>query len=634
MALYGRNIPVDRIFCSGEGPHPARKTTRKELKKAAYTLDYGVIGNCRAAALVSRTGSIDWLCLPDFDGPSVCAAILDRSKGGSIGFILPEGTTARQEYLGETNILRTEFISRYGAFEVLDFMPRYMVSATEGHLPSEVYRILRPLSGRPRLRILYNPKMDYARGETAHEERNGYVRTAAVADDNANMYLYSSIPYQTILEGREVVLEREEFMLMSYWQKLVRVTTDYALLEFERTKVYWLNWADRSVKLSEYGAAVSRSLLVLKLMSYDKSGAILAAVTTSIPETIGSVRNWDYRYCWIRDASMSIRTLMRMGHPNAARRFMSFIGNIIRTKHDDFQILYGIRGERKLTEEILGHLSGFADSAPVRIGNAAYNQRQNDSLGYLLEVVYHYYKYFPGLLEDLEEMWGIVKIMVKTVEAEWEQPDNSIWEFRGKAEHFVFSKVMSWVALDRAARIASYLRRPDYERRIRNIANDIKADVLARGWNPRINSFSQAYGNDEVDSSLLLMEQYGFVDAQDTRYMLTVERIREELLHDGLMYRYKTPDDFGRPESAFTICTFWMVRALFVIGRREEARELFERVISCANHVGLLSEDLDFATRRQLGNFPQAYSHLALIDVAGLFGERIERRVRPVPLAG
>ena len=602
------------------------------MKETRHTLDYGVIGNSRAAALVSKGGSIDWLCLPDFDSPSIFAALLDQDKGGSFGFILPEGATATQSYLGETNILRTEFTAPDGVFEVLDFMPRYMVSSTDGHMPPEIYRILRPLSGTPKFRIVYNPVMNYARSAAGHRMLNGYLRSASVVDDNDNIYLYSSLPLEAVLESREIVLEKEEFLLLSYWQKLVRITIEYATLEFERTKVYWLNWADRSVKLSEYGAAVSRSLLVLKLMSFDKSGAILAAVTTSIPETPGGVRNWDYRYCWIRDASMSISTLMRMGHLNAARRFMGFIRDIIRTKYDTFQIMYGIRGERRLTEETLDHLSGFADSKPVRIGNAAYDQRQNDSLGYLLEVIYHNYKYFPGQLEDLEEMWGIVKKMVKTVDAEWEKPDNSIWEFRNKADHFVFSKVMSWVALDRAAQIASYLHRPDYERRIRGYADAIKADVLEKGWNPKINSFSQAYGNDEVDSSLLLMEQYGFIAADDPRYIATVDRIRRELLHDGLMYRYKNSDDFGEPESAFTICTFWLVRALFVTGRPEEARELFERVLGHSNHLGLFSEDLDFKTRRQLGNFPQAYSHLALIDVASLFGERIERRVRPTPL--
>lgn len=597
-----------------------------------YNLDYGVIGNCRAAALVSTMGSIDWLCFPDFDSPSIFAALLDQDKGGSLGFILPEGTPSTQTYLGETNILRTEFTTPDGTFEVIDFMPRYMTPPAQGHMPPELYRILSPLSGKPVIRIRYNPAMDYARSATGHRVVNEYIRSSSVEDDDDNMYLYSSISSDAILESREITLEQPEFLLVSYWQKLVRITIDYAMLEFERTKVYWLNWADRSVKLSEYGPYVARSLLVLKLMSFDPSGAILAAVTTSIPETVGGVRNWDYRYCWIRDASMSISTLMRMGHLNAAQRFMGFIRRIIRRKQDDFQIMYGIRGERNLTEEILGHLSGFADSFPVRVGNAAYNQRQNDSLGYLLEVIYHNYKYFPGPLEDLEEMWGIVKKMVKTVIGEWEEPDNSIWEFRNASDHFVFSKVMSWVALDRAAHIASYLRRPDFERRIRAHADIIKEDVLLKGWNPAINSFSQAYGSREVDASLLLMEQYGFLPADDPRYVMTVDRVREELLHGGLMFRYKNADDFGEPESAFTICSFWMVRALYVTGRHDEARELFERVISYSNHLGLFSEDLDFATRRQLGNFPQAYSHLALIDMASLFGERIERRVKATPL--
>jgi GH15 family glucan-1,4-alpha-glucosidase len=361
-------------------------------------------------------------------------------------------------------------------------------------------------------------------------------------------------------------------------------------------------------------------------MTVEQTGAILAALTTSIPETIGESRNWDYRYCWLRDASMSIGTLLQMGHPNAARRFIYFIKRIMRSKHDSFQIMYGIRGERVLTEEVLPHLAGYAGSKPVRIGNAAYAQKQNDSFGYLLDVIHTYYNFFGSSLDDIEEMWELVKKMVGTVQNDWRTQDQSIWEFRNKKEHFVFSKVMCWVSLDRGAKIAGFLGRSEEERLFRADADAVREEVISKGWNSGIQSFSQAYGSTEVDSSLLLMEQYGFISADSELFVKTVDRIKQELFHNGLMYRYTISDDLGRPSSAFTICAFWLARALYVTGRQEEAVRIFEDVIAHCNHVGLLSEDLDFNTGRQLGNFPQAYSHLALVEVASILSKR---KLRP-----
>jgi GH15 family glucan-1,4-alpha-glucosidase len=489
-------------------------------------------------------------------------------------------------------------------------------------MPPEIYRLIRPLGGTPGFRVAYEPAMNYAREEPVHVKIRDCLRTAARGDYDDNVYLYSSFDLDAILEGREIALSRDEFMLLSYRQKLININIERVNLELERTKVYWMNWSNRSVKFEKYEKQVTRSLLVLKLMSYDHTGAILAALTTSIPEAIGEGRNWDYRYCWLRDASMSITTLLRLGYRNAARHFLRFVKSIVRSKHDTFQIMYGIRGERILTEETLDHLSGYANSRPVRIGNAAYTQKQNDALGYLLDVIHAYYHFFPGTLDDIEEMWEIVKKVAKSVMTDWRLPDQSIWEFREIREHFVFSKVMCWVALDRAARIASFLGRSSYEARVREQADAIREEVFHKGWNPKIRSFSQYYGSEDVDASLLLMEQYGFIDAGDERYVRTVDRIRQELFHNGLLYRYKNRDDFGVPRSAFTICTFWLVRALYVTGRQEEAVALFDELITHCNHVGLFSEDLDFDTKRQLGNFPQAYSHLALINVVELISQR------------
>jgi GH15 family glucan-1,4-alpha-glucosidase len=286
--------------------------------------------------------------------------------------------------------------------------------------------------------------------------------------------------------------------------------------------------------------------------------------------------------------------------------------------------MYGIRGEKMLTEEVLTHLAGYENSAPVRVGNAAYNQKQNDSIGYLLDVIYQYYLYAPGTLDEVEEIWEIVKSLVRRVLRDWEKPDQSIWEFRTISRHFVFSKVMSWVAIDRAAKIASLIQKDNYANAWEGAADVIKDDIITNGWKEEIQSFSQAYDNLDYDSSVLLMQTYGFIDAADERYIKTVKTIKENLLHNGLMYRYKSADDFGEPTSAFTICTFWLIEALYAIGERDEAKEIFDNLIKNVNHVGLMSEDLDFETKRRLGNFPQAYSHLALINTASLFVEEKE----------
>lgn len=595
------------------------------------SLDYGVIGNCRSAALVSKYGSIDWLCFPDFDSPSIFSKLLDEQKGGSFSFCVKEEYKITQQYVKGTNIIQTRFESREGTFDVLDFMPRYRTSDSTYYMSPEMCRYIKLINGKPRFKIIYNPVMNYGKEETIFKKNGNYIRTSSKENDKNNVYLYTGIDFDTILESKEIELSKDEFLFLAYNQKLVNIDINRVELEYQRTQVYWLNWSYRSKRFDSYGEQIGRSLLVLKLMSYQSSGAVLAALTTSIPETIGEVRNWDYRFCWIRDASMSIETLLQMGHQAAAARFLGFIKRILKSKYDEFQIMYGIRGERDLTEEILPHLAGYENSKPVRIGNAAYNQKQNDSLGYLMDVIYSYYQYFPGNLDEIEEMWEIVRNIAKTVIAEWRNKDQSIWEFRNIEGHFVFSKVMCWVALDRAIKIAELLNKAEYADSLREEADKIYQDVCENGWNDEIQSFTQAYENNDMDSSLLLMEQYGFIDAKDERYIKTVKRIKQELLHNGLMYRYKNNDDFGLPSSSFTICTFWMVRSLYVIGEKEEALALFNQLITYSNHLGLFSEDLDFETKRQLGNFPQAYSHLALINTATLFSNEkvLSKFIRP-----
>lgn len=586
-------------------------------------LNYGVIGNCRTAALISERGSIEWLCFPDFDSPSVFAALLDRTKGGSFGFDVPDGYAVRQSYVPHTNILSTRFASDEGEFEVLDYMPCYRSSEKEHYLPAELYRYIRFVKGRPRFRIRYDPAPNYAQGEVRIRRTAGFIESYSSADNKDRQYLYSSIPLQAVAGREEIRLEKDEFLLLSYNEKVIPIDIEREKIEYCRTLVYWLNWTNRTRQYTCYNEVVERSMLVLKLLSY-YNGAMLAALTTSLPETVGGVRNWDYRFCWLRDASMSIETMFRVGHTGAARRFMKFIQSSFMSRHD-YQIMYGIRGERKLTEVILEHLDGYKGSKPVRIGNDAYHQKQNDSFSYLMDLVWQYYRLMPGTLDEIEDMWEMVKSILATVAEEWRNPDKGIWEIRGEEQHFVSSKVMCWVALDRGARIAAKLGKEEFAARWREEAEAIRRDVMEHGWKSEIQSFSQAYGNLALDSSLLLMEPYGFIAANDPHYRKTVEVVRKALFRKGLMYRYNSEDDFGVPSSAFTMCTFWLIRALFVTGQRNEAKTLFSQVLRYGNHLGLFSEHLDFDTKEQLGNFPQAYSHLAIVNTALLFAEEKER---------
>jgi GH15 family glucan-1,4-alpha-glucosidase len=594
-------------------------------------LNYGVIGNCRSAALVSDKGSIDWCCLPDFDSPSVFAKLIDNAKGGFFSIVVDAKYTITQKYLIWTNIVCTEFRSVDGTFEIIDFMPRYKLIDDDYFAPAEIYRYIKYISGTPAFKVRYFPVFNYAREKVSNVTEDNYIRTYSRVKPTDCIYLYSSLDFKDVLESKEIILTQHQFLLLSYNQKLIDINIQRVYLEFQRTKVYWLNWTNRSKKYEKYNDEIIRSLLVLKIMSYQPTGAVLAALTTSIPETIGDVRNWDYRFCWLRDASMSLETLIKMGHKYSAQRFLVYLKGILKSKNDSFQIMYGIRGERELTETELSHLDGYECSKPVRVGNAAFSQRQNDVFGYLVNIIHQYYEFFPGTLDEIEDMWEIVRNISRTVSTHWEKPDKGIWEIRTDEKHYVFSKVMSWVAMDRASKIAMLLNKPYYTEAWRSIADDIKEDVNRNGWNEKMQTFTQTYSNHDLDASLLLMAEYGFLEADDPKYQRTVIAVKKALFHNGLVYRYKNSDDFGKPSSSFTICTFWLIQALLRIGMKDDAKIIFESLLACGNHLGLFSEDIDFSTKRLLGNFPQAYSHLALINTAVLFSEEkyISKFIKP-----
>ncbi|MEL6919131.1 MAG: glycoside hydrolase family 15 protein, partial [Bacteroidota bacterium] len=328
------------------------------------------------------------------------------------------------------------------------------------------------------------------------------------------------------------------------------------------------------------------------------------------------------RFCWIRDASMVIKVVSELGHMSVARRYLQFIIDLMPDKDEKLQIMYGINKEKTLTEETLDHLSGYKGSKPVRTGNAAYRQRQNDIYGILMDVIYEQLAKFSTDIENGEELWGITKGIVWIVAKHWREPDKGIWEFRAEDRHFTFSKVLCWVAIDRAIKVARIFHKEGKVEKWMKLEQEIKADILENSWNPTVNAFTQSYGSPHLDASVLLMESYNFIDAKDPKFVSTVKAIEADLCNDGLLYRYKNEDDFGLPSSSFTICTFWFINSLFKIGEEEKAMQHFDQLLSYSNHLGLFSEDIDFKTKRLLGNFPQAYSHLALIECAVNFSKK------------
>lgn len=586
---------------------------------------YGAIGNCHSAALVSRAGSIDWCCLPEFDSPSVFAKLLDDEKGGSFAFEVDDTYHITQRYEPKTNIILTRYDDGDSAFGVFDFMPRYLSSDVSNSnlrhfCPPDVIRYIKVFKGEPRMTVRYDPRLNYAEHETTTDNRGEFLKSMTSNGSYESVYLYSDFELDAIRYGVPMVLASDGFMMLSYNQKLIAPTLEDVVLSYQKTKTYWMNWASNINKHPRYNDAILRSSLVLKLMTFQDTGSVLAALTTSLPETVGEERNWDYRFCWIRDASMTISVLTELGDLNAVRRFVLYILSLINYKDEKIQIMYGIRGQKKLTERTLDHLAGYLDSKPVRIGNAAYEQKQNDIYGILLDVIAKSLFVFENHVDTLEDIWTIVRTLIRNVEEHWHLPDKGIWEIRGDEEHFVFSKVLCWVAVDRGVRIATTLAKDDYVEHWTTLRDQIKNDIHDNGWNEDVGAFTQSYGSKYLDSANLLMEEYGFIDARDPKFVATVDATMTDLSRDGLMYRYRNADDFGEPKSSFTICTFWMVNALYRVGRTKEAREMFERVLASANHMGLLSEDIDFETGRLLGNFPQAYSHLALINCACTLG--------------
>ena len=587
--------------------------------------EHGVIGNLHTAALVGMEGTIDWLCLPAFDSPAVFCSILDDEKGGHFTLRPVDYHKSQQLYLPDSNVLLTRFFSSDGMAEVIDFMP----ILSEPGDRSRLVRDARVVRGTMRFEMECRPTFDYARGQHhVSVGKKGAVFASASAT-HASLSLSTAVPLEewgsgaagakfTLQEG-----ERAAFVLSGV-EEGEGPGPVFGREEFEEslhaTLGYWRRWISGSTYHGRWREFVHRSALVLKLMVYDPTGALVAAPTMGLPESIGGARNWDYRYSWLRDSAFTLYALISIGFEDEANRFMGWLRDRCSSDRDGLlQPLYGIDGRAKIEEEELSHLSGYMGSSPVRLGNAAYDQLQLDLYGAILDAAYLYNKHGAPLDYDL---WQNLRRILDWLSDNWHLQDEGIWEVRGGRQHFVSSKVMSWVALERAVRISRQRGLPSGnggEGRWISERDKIYEEIMERGWNPDKGSFVQHYESDALDASLLLMPLVKFVGPTDPRWLSTLDRIQEELTYDTLVDRYKTDeaasDGLEGDEGSFSICSFWFVECLTQAGRLDEARLALEKMFSYANHLGLYAEEIG-SSGEALGNFPQAFTHLSLISAA------------------
>jgi len=581
--------------------------------------DYGIVGNMLSVALVGSDGSIDWCCLPRFDSSSVFAAILDDEKGGRFHIKPQTDFRSSQAYLPDTNILRTTFETDTGTAEVVDFMPCYRTSGGRLTQPREVHRVVRCTEGEVTFEVHFEPRLDYARGETL---LGVFKAGVSARRGGETLALSSTVPFHLDANGAVAGFtlrkaEQTEFVLRYGAQRPRRLSVYDPAGKLERTSAYWRHKAAGCAFTGPWRDAIVRSYLVLHLLMYSPTGAVVAAPTTSLPEEIGGERNWDYRYAWLRDASLTLNALFQLGHVEEALGFFNWLTNVCERCGAEAQILYSIDFDTPVAEQQLGHLKGYRGSRPVRVGNGAFNQLQLDVFGELLEAAHNYLN-IGGYIS--RRTWESLESFVEAACDKWREPDSGIWEVRGGPYHFVHSKLMCWVAVDRGIRIAEKMGLRKNLRRWRKNAQDIREDILARGWNPDRQAFTQHYDTTALDASNLLMPLLGFLPASDERVASTVERTVEELGWNGLLRRYRTDatdDGLSGSEGAFLWCSFWLVRNVLRQGRTAEASALYERLLGYRNHLGLLSEMVDPGSGEALGNFPQALSHLGVI-IAGL----------------
>jgi GH15 family glucan-1,4-alpha-glucosidase len=576
--------------------------------------DHGLIGDLHTAALVGTDATIDWLCLPAFDSPSVFASILDDERGGHFSLRPAQYTHSQQLYLPDTNVLLTRFITPNGVAEVLDFMP----IEDEHELRHDLIRDIRVIRGRMTIEIDCHPAFDYARQEhTIEFIRSGVIFRGAGTTLNLASVVplkegpsHSAVARFELKEGESASFvlrllgkgeEPGEALERTECQRLLQGTLDY-----------WRRWISKSTYRGRWREIVNRSALALKLMIYEPTGALVAAPTMALPQTMERAYNWDYRYTWLRDAAFAMFVLIRIGFRDEAHKFMEWLQERCHGSGGLLQPIYGIDGKTELREEELHHLSGYCGSRPVRVGNGIYAQLQLDLYGAVLDAAYLYNKY--GALLDYE-IWQSLRSLLGWLSENWHQPDAGMWEVRDTRENFISSKVLSWVALDRGIRLARQRGLPADEEVWIDQRDAIYEEVMSKGWNTKKESFIRYYGSNALDASLLLMPVVEFVGPTDPRWLETLDRVQKELTYDVLVERYEAESASDAPaddRGAFGVCTFWLVECLTRAGRLDEARLTLEKMFSYANHLGLYAEKIGYSGEA-LGNFPHAFTHLALI---------------------
>jgi len=584
--------------------------------------DYGIIGNLGSCAIVGMDGAIDWACLPHLDSPALFFAILDDKKGGLFR-IAPEGEfESAQSYEKHTAVLDTTFTTSGGKVLVRDFMP--LAEPGDGLERPVIYRVIKGVRGAVPMKVIFRPRLDFGRDKTSLETGPEGVRAAGERD-----FLTLTTGLDFIVREEEaaaaiVVKEGDEHVLVLAFNEGFHKGDD-AGAAHEATALAWRNWAHRCgegpcVYGGPWHDMVVRSAITLKLLTHRHSGSVAAAATASLPEEIGGTRNWDYRFAWLRDASFTVQALNTLGHTKEAMAFLDWFQGVISSHGhpSEIQIMYGLHGERDLKELELLHLDGYKGSRPVRIGNGAAGQRQLDVYGEVLDAAYELTRYGG---EIVAEEWPFIRSLADYVVTAWQNKDAGIWEVRGGQRHFVYSKVMCWVALDRAAKLCVCLGHDEEKARWQKEAEAIKERVLAEGYSEKAGAFVQSFGSEHLDASNLLIPLVGFLPFTDPRVQSTIEATIKGLTSGVFVHRYKGDDGLTGSEGAFLLCSFWLVDCLTLSGRAREARAMFEELMGLSNHLGLFSEEIDPGSGDFLGNFPQAFTHIGFINSALYLGK-------------
>ncbi|RMF97858.1 MAG: glycoside hydrolase family 15 protein [Gammaproteobacteria bacterium] len=579
-------------------------------------LDLAVIGNCQISALLDRRARIVWSCLPRLDGNPAFCSLLEPAADDGRGVYeveLVDFAHAEQEYLRNTPIVQTTLYDSHGnAVRITDFAPRFQLFGRSYH-PIMLIRTLTPVHGWPRLRLRIRPTGEY--GARLPEVTHGSNHIRFVLPEVV-LRVTTDVSLAAILEEKPFVLTGPRHLVLGLDEPIPESVGELAREHFGHTRDYWLSWVRGLAIPFEWQEAVIRAAITLKLCTYEDTGAVIAAMTTSIPEAPNSGRNWDYRYCWIRDSYFVVQALNSLGATKTMEAYLRYILNVSLEAGDTLQPVYGITGDAELPERIVDSLRGYRGMGPVRVGNAAYEQVQNDVYGAVVLSATQYF--FDSRLADPTQADNFERLELLGHRAAelYDQPDAGIWEYRGRQRVHTFSSIMCWAACDRLAKIAARIGQDERCRYWRRLADRIHEVICERAWDAQRQTFTDAFGQPELDASLLVMPSLGFLRAEDPRFAGTLRAIEQALRHGDHLMRYRAPDDFGEPENAFNICTFWYIDALAAAGRAAEARELFENMLACRNSLGLLSEDLDPRSGELWGNFPQTYSMVGIINAA------------------